>query len=206
MKIEEAYEHFDNILNKELFIFLKLYENIEDPINYILDDPDLVTLFNIYPALVARVKAYQTIFRPIMGTKEYAGGGCFAAGSLVQMANYCTKPIEKIVIGDTILGYDMNGSECENKVVDCGTTVANIIIINNKIKASVTQPLYLIEEKWIRADELSLGSNLLAQSSQSLLIESLESENYPQTVYWLEVEPYHTYWVDGILAHNKLMH
>ena len=50
-----------------------------------------------------------------------------------------------------------------------------------------------------------MGDTLTNPKGEDVLIESIVRFNEPVNIYNFEVNPYHTYVANGIIAHNRLM-
>lgn len=204
-KMLEAKDQFEGIAtDKNLFALLKLHENIDDPIDFILNDPGLKELFEKYPILRNKVELLKIPFNEMMGTKNY-GGGCFPSGTRIALPKNKYKSIQNIKIGDKVLSYDEKKSSISiSNVVRVGKTVSDIVLINKKYHVSTSQPLYTIDNGWVIARNLSCGERLFTIYNKYVAVTSLEYFHLKQKVYWIEVEPDHTYFANTILAHNKV--
>ncbi|MDD2653582.1 MAG: polymorphic toxin-type HINT domain-containing protein, partial [Candidatus Omnitrophica bacterium] len=137
--------------------------------------------------------------------KYSGGGGCFLAGTPILMADGSTKPIEKVKVGDEVLSFD------ENKNLLVADTVKQAFIhkaneyfiLNGSLRVTGEHPFYSNGE-WIKVNELKIGDSIKDKEGNLKKITDIQKVKADVLVYNLEVNPYHTYFADGFLVHNKL--
>jgi hypothetical protein len=143
---------------------------------------------------------------------------CFIAGTMIKLNDGTDVAIEDIAIGDEILTY--NETKEENQ---CGIVgdlkehkVDSTICITlgepntrisdcNVITTTSEHPFFVKDKGWVIASELEAGNFCFSKSHEwvEILDISISGEN---TVYnLLNVEPTHTFYVNGILVHNKVL-
>jgi len=129
---------------------------------------------------------------------------CFLAGTPILLADGSTKDIEAIKVGDTVLAYDQeSGKNKSDKVVETFIHEEdNYLLINGRIKATPNHPVFH-KGRWVDIGLLNIGDELTKVNGSKETITSIERIEEPVLVYNLEVNPYHTYYADNILAHNK---
>lgn len=137
---------------------------------------------------------------------------CFKEGTPVSTADGL-KAIEEIREGDLVLAYDEEtGGTAYKRVTHLfrnETTEWYKIRVNGEaITCTAGHPFYLPAiDKFIPAEQLEIGENLLLSNGEYGIIESIEVESLdcPEPTYNLEVEDYHTYYVGNneVLVHNK---
>ncbi|PYR67168.1 MAG: hypothetical protein DMF88_13740 [Acidobacteria bacterium] len=172
------------------------------------------------------------------------GGGCFAAGTGVTMADGSVKPIEDVAAGDEVLSYDVETAAVVPGVVTrtfAHPATPALLRINGTL-ATTPEHRFLVNGRWIAAGKLRVGDGLLrqecaagsCQSGDAARVESIEvlrgeattdaaalmspkilsSElatdvagvaslqtlSGQETSYNLEVAPYQTYFVEGVVV------
>ena len=131
-------------------------------------------------------------------------GTCFLAGTPILMADGSTKDIETIKVGDTVIAFDQeSGKNKSDEVVETFIHEEDsYLLINNRIKATSNHPVFH-KGRWVDIGLLNIGDELTKVDGSKEKITSIEKIKEPVMVYNLEVNPYHTYYADNILAHNK---
>ena len=143
---------------------------------------------------------------------------CFPAGTLVD-----GKPIEEYQVGDYVWSVpenSVNETPTKKKVtgifqnVKDSTTLVKIKFLRlgvvTEIGCTCEHPIYVIREGkkigWIPARKVKVSDKCLMQVENELKRICVIGINlyvvFNKTVYNLEVEDYHTYFVEGILVHN----
>lgn len=132
------------------------------------------------------------------------GGGCFLAGTKIQMADGSEKEIQNIKIGDQILtidGFNFGQMISEKVVNTTGKIVGDYLIINNKIRVTGEHRMF-INGAWQLAKDLKIGDALLDLSGKKIAVVSIQSVKQNVKVYNFEVENQHTYFAEGVYVHN----
>jgi len=141
---------------------------------------------------------------------------CFIAGTMVKLSDGTNVAIEDIKPGDEILGYDEENEKASSGVVgDIKTSEEDVIIKvtlgehnsrhtdKNVIGTTPKHPFFVKDKGWVIAEELEVGDFCFSKSEQWIEIIEI-SFGLKQTVYnLLDVDPTHTFYVNGILVHNK---
>lgn len=138
------------------------------------------------------------------------GGGCFAAGVEILMADGSTKPIEEIKKGDVVMSYDIYHPDSKlvpNKVV---ATVSyenkRVLRINGLFIVTPDHKFPQLGKKGARkAGEFRLGDKLIAEDGSTIEITKMEYLDAPQTVYNFEVEHFHSYVANGVRTNNMML-
>jgi hypothetical protein len=142
---------------------------------------------------------------------------CFPAWTQVAMADGLTKNIEDIEVGDEVLSYNTDTNTNETNVV-----VKKFIHENNVhemyeltinwevLKVTNVHPFYVRKSasskaySWVEAQDLKVWDILLMVDGSLVTIEKINHYSNQETVYNLEVEGNHDYFVDRwYLVHNK---
>ncbi|TGK41267.1 TIGR04388 family protein [Leptospira andrefontaineae] len=134
---------------------------------------------------------------------------CFIEGTLVNTLNGL-QPIEKVRIGDKVYSFDEeSGQKVIRKVTNTFINPTSTIIRITDSKGGVLEttwnhPFFLEQGLWVKAKDLLVGDQFITFDGNELKVASISEEIRSETVYNLEVEDSHTYFVGkhGILVHN----
>lgn len=121
--------------------------------------------------------------------------------------------IEEISVGDEVIAYDYETGETELKEV-LNVWVKEIDEIlhvstsdGETIDTTTNHPFYVDSKGWVAAGDLDVGDILYTADGDEVEVTDIELEKLaePITVYNLEVEDFHTYFVGeyGVLVHNS---
>jgi hypothetical protein len=160
---------------------------------------------------VRRTPSTTTTNRPL---DVYPGGFCFAAGTLVRMADGSERPIDDLESGDEVLGYD-DGTATFRSVAVIGNTphfgracLELTLDTGSRLRVTPGHPLRS-DRLWLAAGGVAEGTVLTCLGdggeAESRPVVSVVPDPLPATVYELSVGGCHTYFAGGILAHNKNM-
>jgi hypothetical protein len=155
------------------------------------------------------------------GSSSGGGGnyGCFPAGMMVTMADGSEKAIETISEGDMVLASGMQSAE----VLDVWTMPQEsrlIFKINGKLRMTKDHPIKIIgptSSTWAAMDpsaaneihpelnvqQLEVGQTLVGPDGYREVVEAIQTEVEDSVVYNLNVSGDDTYFVQGLLVHNK---
>lgn len=150
------------------------------------------------------------------GFAAFSGGyvktaACFVAGTLVATINGF-RAIEKIKQGDMVLSADVDTLQTGYKQV-LETYIRKVhklvhLTINGEaIVSTVDHPFYAKVMGFVNAADLCIGSELVDNSGNTLIVEQIFREDlHDETVevYNFKVDSFHTYFVGNlkILVHN----
>jgi RHS repeat-associated protein len=134
---------------------------------------------------------------------------CFKAGTTI-LAKVGAKPVEQIVVGDSVYSYNIEKNIVElSKVVksfDRKTQeIYELTTDNQKIFVTAEHPFYVVGNGWVKVKDLKAGAVLKTKDGSIEHVTSSVLEKHPETVYNIEVEGNHNYFVtnSNILVHNK---
>lgn len=133
------------------------------------------------------------------------GGGCFAAGTQVLMADGSTRVIEDVKIGDYVLTKESDKSSklVKAKVIDTHErVVSGYMIINGHLRVTNNHKLW-VNNSWKEAGSAQIGDTFIDSKGKPILVSSIEWVNGKFGVYNLGVEKYQTYFADGLWVHNQ---
>jgi hypothetical protein len=140
------------------------------------------------------------------GTTIYV---CFKAGTQI-LAKGSSKPIEQIIVGDSVYSYNIEKNIVElSKVVKSferkTKEIYELTTDNQKIFVTAEHPFYAEGKGWIKVKDLQIGAALKTKDGSLEHVISSILEKHPETVYNIEVEGNHNYFVtnSNILVHNK---
>ncbi len=150
-------------------------------------------------------------------------GGCFPAGSVVLMANGEKRPIEEVRAGDYVQGYnDRTNQYIHAQVIAVEAPIVNSIYHitfsdGNILRVTDDHPILttvgwaaLNPEKALAATNgieihtLKVGDKIVAYHTTPKRIKEIRAiQGRLQTYNLRQVEPGNTFFVDGVLVHNK---
>lgn len=145
--------------------------------------------------------------------KKCLVGNSFAEGTPVSTPSGLV-PIEEVQIGDLVYSFDeQTGKVVEQEVVHLieGNKEHEIVtfklVDDETVRVTDGHPFYVAanDDKWVQAENLSIGDALQNSNGVSVLIVDLVSEFSAEKVYNLTVANTHTYYVGDqkLLAHNS---
>ncbi len=132
------------------------------------------------------------------------GGGCFAPGTKILMANGSTKNIEDVKVGDYVLTSSTGAlHKIKARVTKIYSAIdPGYLIINGNLKITPDHILF-VNNSWIQAGDISIGDKLTFSDGKIFPVSSIEWQAGKFKVYNLEVENYHTFFANGIWVHNQ---
>ena len=141
---------------------------------------------------------------------------CFTGDTLVSTADG-DRRIDEIEAGDYVWSYDTELDEkVFARVTNVSVTETDVLVHvitseGDDIRTTMFHPFYVkdLEEDgdsiWVVASNLIKGQELLTEDGKIVYVEEVKIERLVESVsvYNLEIEELHTYYVDGgILVHN----
>jgi hypothetical protein len=143
------------------------------------------------------------------GGNQGGGDVCLIKNTPILMADYTTKPIQDIVVGDEILGYDFENNCTIPAVVMYSTPTklqqqANYVVFDNNEVLCLTKGhvLYSVEhERCIPIDDFREGMHCLDESGNEVEVLAIhtdvELKSY-ETFYHI-ISSNNTYFANGIM-------
>ncbi len=140
------------------------------------------------------------------------GGFCFAAGTEIATPGG-PRAIESLRPGDTVWSRDEETAEVaprpvERTRVTVGRAVLDVVVVGDDrreetIRATPRHPFHVAGGAWREADHLAAGDRVDTADGRWLEVVSETLEPATATVYNLEVEGFHSYFVG---AHEAWVH
>jgi hypothetical protein len=184
-------------------------------------------IWTCYPALGAgHVACYHDLygyFCQETGDPCVGGGpGCFLAGTMISTPDG-NRPIESLREGDAIWCVSDDGRKVAGKVEATlrhvsdgycrlnGSTLVTgdhrflVAGMGRNVVAGLGSENYETHAlgQWIPLKNLDVGQQLLRIDGTQETVETIDNVDRGVRVYNLEVSPYHNYFANGILVHNK---
>jgi hypothetical protein len=144
--------------------------------------------------------------------KVAAPPGCVAEGTQITMADWSTKPVERIRVGDQILGYDIltNSYVTETVMTVSSTKVPAVLNINSgELRTTPNdQPIYVRNSScqgWVTdPSRIEIGWEVLdAANGVWVLVSIVEYEFNKTKVYDFQTDGPSTYLANGYLLLDK---
>jgi RHS repeat-associated protein len=140
------------------------------------------------------------------------GSNCFTAGTPVAMGDGSTKPIEAVQPGDLVVSRDpATGETAAKRVVRTfqrqreGSLVLRLAS-GEELETTEGHPFFIAGSGWVLAGNLWIGAPIETLAGQPVELAGMEPHFGTVTVYNMEVEDFHTYFVGhtagGALVHN----
>jgi Pretoxin HINT domain/Bacterial Ig-like domain/Alpha-2-macroglobulin family len=163
----------------------------------------LATIFTpLYSGLVDSEQSQVLGLAPAAGAER---GGCFAAGTLITMADGSQKPIEKVKVNDKVatLANPLNANVVSGTVSAIFAHVSNkMISVNGGLLRATPEHMIYASGTFKTAGELQKGDVLIGLNGKKIVVNSTEIVFEKMPVYNLRVDPYHTFIANGIYVHN----
>ena len=138
----------------------------------------------------------------------FARGGCFAGDVRIATPNGSV-PIKDLRSGDQVISYNQSTNRNEVSTVRMISIFTEPIYyrINQTIKVTPTHPFYVFRNgkfDIVEVKDLRQGDLLFTVDHQLIPVTSIEMHREQLMVYNLEdVSPNNSYFVNGVLVHNK---
>jgi hypothetical protein len=137
---------------------------------------------------------------------------CFVAGTLIATATGPV-PIEEVSVGDLVLSRQTStGQQAYKTVSQVFVTLAKPVFEisvrdpdggESTLKVTGEHPFWIVDRGWVAAEDLQNGHVLSTNDVDTLEVVA-SKPGARRTVYNLEIEDFHTYFVgpDGAWVHN----
>lgn len=135
------------------------------------------------------------------------GFGCFAAGTLILMADGTQKPIETIRLDDMVMGFHEAGEPEPARVIGVyahkdksvlrlngGTLVTRL----HRFFAETHENAY----EFVPMEDIRVGQNIMGTNGERRMVETIEDAGEFRDVHNFTVEGLHTYFANGYRVHN----
>ena len=124
-----------------------------------------------------------------------------------------SRRIDEIRAGDRVWSYNVETGERALKAVKEvfvreNDELLHIETSRGVVDATTNHPFYVVGKGWVAAGDLAVGDSIQAISGDAGIVTGLvlEKLDKPISVYNLDVEDFHSYFVaDGVLVHNKYL-
>ena len=125
-------------------------------------------------------------------------GACFAADTLVMMADGTSKKIIDIQRGDRVKSFELEtGKVVDTEVIKTKSGIAGYhYVINGGLKVTPPHPFCTPDDKWVRIKDLKEGQTVRISNSIRK-ISSIEHIMEGQRIYNIFVKDNHNYFVSG---------
>ena len=192
--LKQAWKHLAEAINRNYLAYLhaKCGWPLDRCRTQVLDDAELAPL----------LRSNERKFYKLIGysTKE-SSGGC-----LTGNASVCTPAGERLVetlhAGDIVTTSVAGGEVFVGRVVRMRTTTSDALIkLNDNLSVTPSQPVHTAIG-WKLAGELQIGDFLTSIHGPEVLTDICGTSS--NTVYNLTIEPYHQFYANGLLVHNKI--
>lgn len=203
-----------------LSIGMGAFDSLAMVVGFFNPDSSLVALneklhsnsfYNAFQITVSAVAVFSGGAYAGMNTRmQQVPPACFVAGTLVLTAAGLVA-IENVKVGDKVIATNPETFETAEKEV-LETYIRKVpqlvhLVINKElIVTTIDHPFYVKEIGFVNAGELKIGEQLINSDGEICFVEkkTMELCETSETVYNLQVEDYHTYYVgeSEILVHN----
>jgi hypothetical protein len=180
--------------------------NLVDEAYYAIAEDFASPLSAIYtPVSAGSLYTAETRMAESQDSVQAEKGGCFAAGTMILLADGTEKPIEQIKRGDRVASFS---DPLERRLVSGEVTetwrhtVPGYLIINGDIKVTREHQMYS-NGRFIDAGLLKPGDWLLRHNSEKVEIFSIREVFETIEVFNFRVDPQHTYFAAGFYVHNQ---
>lgn len=181
--------------------------NVVDEAYYAFNPETVNPLENLYASLGSPFssprRTHEYLKAQNFGLAE-GFGGCFLAGTLVELADGTERAIESISIGDQVktfsnpLRQQFAAGEVEKTFKH---VVPELIVVNGTLYVTPEHRLF-INSGWQTIGSAKLGDVLLSQEGKPVVITSLKHIRGKFSVYNLTIKDYHTFIAGGYFVHN----
>ncbi len=138
----------------------------------------------------------------LTGVCPAGGGGCFLPGTMVKTVDG-HKAIETLEVGDRVVGMDGSERLAACEVVKTHISIqCEYLVINNELRVTGTHP-FRVDGRWVEASDIEIGDELQRIDREPIRVTSIDIVRRAVRAYNIEVADAHTFFVEGVLVHNK---
>lgn len=155
------------------------------------------------------------------------GGGCFVQGTLITLPDGSRKAIEELQVDELLLSAEIetlidtnDASELykwsseylsESRIISPITKISEklaykTMVINKGLLEATPTHLQLVQRngfwRFIPLGDIKVGDNLYTINSQIIPVTSVTINLEERKIYPLTLNPFHTYFANGVLTHN----
>jgi predicted lipid-binding transport protein (Tim44 family) len=133
------------------------------------------------------------------------GGGCFAPGTLIATPGG-PRPIESLILGDTVLAPQADGRLSPAAVTGLYLNFTPLLVLDTAqgvLRTTDEHPLLTPAGDFQLAGGLDAGARLMRADGSPAIVRSVTRSTAPGPVYNLQVAGPHTFVADGFVVHNK---
>ena len=181
--------------------------------------------------LATNVQSHANIAGTCEVTPTSGGGGggtgCFVEGTLITLPDGTRKAIEKLTLDQLLLSAEIETLKdtnipdelykwsceylSENRIISPITKIAKqvadkTIIVNDGLLEATPTHLQLIQRngywRFIPLGEILVGDNLYTIDEEIIPVTSVVVNLEKRNIYPMTLNPFHTYFANGILTHN----
>ncbi|WP_286192532.1 DUF4214 domain-containing protein [Stappia sp. BW2] len=134
---------------------------------------------------------------------DHEQGTCFAAGTLILLADGSEKPIEEIQLEDEVMSFDSLGVLEARRVIDLIVHDDQHVMNIDGVLVTPNHPFLLPDGSFKPIGDLSVGDAIVRADGALHVIEHISPTDGVQTVYNFTVADLHTYVAAGFRVHNK---
>ncbi|VTU02537.1 rhs repeat-associated core domain-containing protein : : PT-HINT: Toxin_43 [Gemmataceae bacterium] len=139
---------------------------------------------------------------------------CFAAGTPIRTPEG-SRPIEEFKPGDMVLSRDENDPsgpvvpKMVEEVFVRESLVWHLHVGGHVIRTTAEHPFYVEDKGWTACYEIQVGSRLLCENGESVVVDEVVDTSAWEVVYNLRIADYHTYfvgeadWPIVVWSHNR---
>lgn len=168
----------------------------------------------------------EVTYVPPVGSGS-GGGGCFVEGTLISLPDGSRKAIEELQLDQLLLSAEIetlidtnNANELyqwsseylsERRIISPITKLSQKIanktmVINDGLFEATPTHLQLIQRdgfwRFIPLEDIKVGDNLYTIDNEIIPVTSVIINLEERKIYPLTLNPFHTYFANGILTHN----
>jgi intein/homing endonuclease len=113
-------------------------------------------------------------------------------------------PIDELGVGDEVLSFDKTkGEVVYARVANTFKSVQySYFVINGTIEVTAGHP-FRTNGAWVNSEDIRVGDELWDERDELIRVQSIDTVMRGVRVYNIEVEGTNTFFIEGVLVHNK---